>query len=86
MPVLLKAAGLSVAGAQLSADEMRALAREALAKGDPARGEALYRRSELACVSCHAIGGAGGKIGPDLTSIGASAPADYLVEIGRAHV
>ena len=80
VPVLLKAAGLSVAGAQLSVDEMRALAQEALAKGDPARGEALYRREELACVSCHAIGGAGGKLGPDLTSIGASAPADYLVE------
>ncbi len=80
VPVLLKAAGLSVAGAQLSAEEMRALAQEALAKGDPARGEALYRREELACVACHAIGGAGGKLGPDLTSIGASAPADYLVE------
>jgi putative heme-binding domain-containing protein len=31
-------------------------------------------------MACHAIGGAGGKLGPDLTSIGASAPADYLVE------
>jgi putative heme-binding domain-containing protein len=40
----------------------------------------VYRRAELACVTCHAIGGAGGKVGPDLTSIGASAPGDYLVE------
>ncbi len=78
--VLLKAAGLAVAGVQLTAAEMQALAREALAKGDAARGEQLYRRGELACVACHAIGGAGGKIGPDLTSIGASAPPDYLVE------
>ena len=31
-------------------------------------------------MACHAIGGAGGKVGPDLTSIGASAPPDYLVE------
>jgi putative heme-binding domain-containing protein len=31
-------------------------------------------------VTCHSIGGAGGKVGPDLTSIGASAPLDYLVE------
>jgi len=29
---------------------------------------------------CHAIGGAGGKVGPDLTSIGASAQPDYLLE------
>jgi putative heme-binding domain-containing protein len=49
-------------------------------KGDAARGELIYRRQELGCVSCHAIGGVGGKVGPDLTSIGASAQPDYLVE------
>jgi putative heme-binding domain-containing protein len=49
-------------------------------KGDAARGEHIYRRAELACLTCHAIGGAGGKVGPDLTSIGASAPVNYLVE------
>jgi len=31
-------------------------------------------------MSCHAIGGVGGRVGPDMTSIGASAPMDYLVE------
>ena len=31
-------------------------------------------------MKCHAIGGAGGKVGPDLISIGASAPTDYLIE------
>jgi len=49
-------------------------------EGNPANGENVYRRPDLGCVSCHAIGGAGGKVGPDLTSIGASAPADYLIE------
>ena len=78
--VLLKAAGLSVSGTPLSAAELQALAKEALAKGDAVRGENFYRRAELACTACHAIGGAGGRIGPDLTSIGASAPPDYLVE------
>ena len=48
--------------------------------GDPSRGETIYRRPELGCVACHAIGGIGGEVGPDLTSIGASAPTDYLVE------
>src|SRR5260221_8106391 len=65
---------------QISPADLRALAQDALAKGDPARGELVYRRAELACMACHAIGGAGGKVGPDLTSIGASAPPDYLVE------
>ena len=77
---LTKAAGLALSELKLSAAEMLALAQEALTKGDAARGERIYRRTELACVACHAIGGAGGKVGPDLTSIGASAPPDYLVE------
>ncbi len=80
VPVLMKQAGLTLSNVQLSGADLQAMAREALAKGDAARGELIYRRTELACVACHAIGGAGGKLGPDLTSIGASAPADYLVE------
>ena len=77
---LIKSAGLTLTEAQLSPAELQAMAREAMAAGDAARGEKIYRRAELACISCHAIGGAGGKVGPDLTSIGASAPTDYLVE------
>lgn len=46
--------------------------------GDPSEGEMIYRR--IGCVACHAIGGAGGKLGPDLTSLGASAPLDYAIE------
>ena len=48
--------------------------------GDPAAGERLYFSPALSCVQCHAIGGVGGKLGPDLTTIGASAPLDYVVE------
>lgn len=49
-------------------------------EGNAARGEQIYRRPELACATCHAIGGIGGQVGPDMTSLGASAPVDYLVE------
>jgi len=48
--------------------------------GDAARGEWVYRRAELQCAQCHRIGGVGGLVGPDLTSIGVQAPADYLLE------
>lgn len=45
---------------------------------DPADGEIQYRKA--GCTMCHAIGGAGGKLGPDLSSLGASAPLDYVIE------
>ena len=48
--------------------------------GDPARGEAVFRRSQLGCYQCHALGGAGGRVGPDLSGIGTSAQLDYLIE------
>ncbi|MEM8488737.1 MAG: PVC-type heme-binding CxxCH protein [Bacteroidota bacterium] len=48
--------------------------------GDPVAGEAIYRRPGLGCLRCHAIGGAGGQVGPDLSSVGANAPTDYIIE------
>jgi putative heme-binding domain-containing protein len=60
--------------------DIPAMAKSAFEKGDARRGELIYRRPALACTACHAIGGAGGKVGPDMTSIGASAPMDYLIE------
>ncbi|MFO0879274.1 MAG: c-type cytochrome [Gemmataceae bacterium] len=32
------------------------------------------------CLKCHAVGGSGGQVGPDLSSIGAAAQVDYLIE------
>jgi putative heme-binding domain-containing protein len=48
--------------------------------GDPVRGEVVYRREASQCLKCHAIGGAGGLVGPDMLSLGASAQLDYIVE------
>ncbi|MGE0759707.1 MAG: sorbosone dehydrogenase, partial [Pirellulaceae bacterium] len=49
-------------------------------EGNAARGEEIYRRTEMQCLKCHAIAGAGGRVGPDLASIGATVQVDYLVE------
>jgi putative membrane-bound dehydrogenase-like protein len=38
--------------------------------GDPRRGQMLFNNPTVGCSTCHAIGYHGGKIGPDLTSIG----------------
>lgn len=75
-----KAGGLAADTTALTGEVIKDLAAKAAANGDPFRGEFVYRRADLACVTCHSIGGAGGKVGPDMTSIGASAQIDYLVE------
>ena len=77
---LPRSSGLKDEDITLSKSEIMALSKLVNKSGDPIKGEMVYRKLELGCVSCHAIGGAGGKVGPDLTSIGASAPLDYLVE------
>jgi putative heme-binding domain-containing protein len=77
---LARGANLESESEALSAEEMKKLAEDASAEGRAARGERVFRRKELSCVTCHAIGGVGGKVGPDLTSIGASAQMDYLIE------
>ncbi len=64
----------------LTAAEVEQFVQEVRTTGNAARGEAIYRRKELACMNCHALGGAGGQVGPELASIGASAPIDYLIE------
>jgi putative heme-binding domain-containing protein len=76
---LTKAGDLAAARKPPTADEVKAMVADA-AKADPARGEVIFRRRELQCFACHGIGGAGGQVGPDMTSIGASAQPDYLVE------
>jgi len=77
---LQDAAGLKPMKTALTLEEMGAVMARVAKEGDPHQGEAVYRRAALQCAVCHAIGGAGGVIGPDLLSIGSSAPVDYLIE------
>lgn len=64
----------------LDAEQIAALAAEAKEAGNPVKGEAVFRRQELACLNCHALGGAGGLIGPDLSSLGTSSPTETIIE------
>ena len=41
-----------------------------LSSGDIRRGQIVFNGPKAACVTCHAIGYVGGKLGPDLTRIG----------------
>jgi putative heme-binding domain-containing protein len=41
-----------------------------LKDGDVRRGQSIFNSQKAACFSCHTVGYLGGKVGPDLTSIG----------------
>lgn len=77
---LTKAGGITSQAVELTPAEMAEIVAEIRTRGDAASGEAIFRRHDLTCFKCHAIGGAGGKVGPDLLSIGTSAQMDYLVD------
>ncbi len=77
---LKMAGGVKQMDKPLTGPEMAAMVEKVKKSGDPARGEAVYRRQQLLCMTCHAIGESGGVLGPNLVSIGASAPVDYLIE------
>ncbi len=77
---LRTAGGVKQMNQTLTPEQMTAMVAKVKAQGDPARGEAIYRRQQMLCLSCHAIGDGGGVLGPNLVSIGGSAPVDYLIE------
>jgi len=77
---LTRAGGLKPITAMPPPDELAALLRDIGEKGDSARGEAIYRRDNLRCGTCHAIGGGGGKVGPDLSSLGGSSQVVHILE------
>ena len=61
------------------ATRVTALLADARARGDVARGAALFASGRLACLGCHQVAGQGGKIGPDLAAAGLCIPPDELV-------
>ncbi len=77
---LVKAGGLTFGARVLSPKELKEMVADVAKIGDAARGEKVFRRADQLCLRCHAIGGAGGQVGPDLSSIGGSAQVDYLIE------
>ena len=77
--VLSKAAGLEAEAKLPTKEEMDTLVAEVAARGNPDRGEAIFRRAEMNCMKCHAIGGAAGGVGPELSALGLSSPVDYVV-------
>lgn len=77
--VLSDAAGLGEDPPPPTAEEIQQLLADVATKGDPHRGEAVFRRADLNCMKCHSLSKAGGDVGPDLAAVGSISPPDYLL-------
>ncbi len=78
--LLSDTAGIGGTAKPMTSDQRLALIKRIETEGDPHRGQWVYRRAELNCVQCHAISGAGGKVGPDLSGVGVTSPTEYLLD------
>lgn len=65
---------------RLMAEDRDSLTSDVVNLGDPFRGEQVFRRSEMACMSCHGIGSVGPSIGPNLVAVGTAASPSYMIE------
>src|SRR5439155_26463326 len=62
-------------------DQMKLARFEPYLNGaDAERGRAVFFGGKVACSVCHAVGSEGGKVGPDLTKIGAIRSGRDLLE------
>ena len=51
-----------------------------LRDGNVERGRTVFESAKVACLTCHAVGNRGGKVGPDLTRVGAIRSGRDLLE------
>ena len=77
--VLSKIAGIADVKPPTAA-EIQQLVADVAAHGNPARGEAIFRSADVGCMKCHSVSKAGGQVGPDLSAVGGTSPAEYLVK------
>jgi putative heme-binding domain-containing protein len=77
--VLAAAANVATENRASSPEEIKRLLA-LVQKGDPNRGEEIFRSVNTGCMNCHAIAGAGGDVGPDLSTVGTTAQPDFLIE------
>ncbi|MCC7377673.1 MAG: c-type cytochrome [Verrucomicrobiales bacterium] len=64
---------------ELGVNDIPALAAEVKSAGDPVKGQRIFERQELGCVSCHAVNGAPGKLGPDLGALGTAQNLEFII-------
>jgi putative membrane-bound dehydrogenase-like protein len=73
--LLARGPGLPNADRQKVIDELMPLTERG---GDPAAGKLVFQKN---CATCHTHGGAGGKVGPDLTGMAVHPKSHLLIEV-----
>ena len=75
-----RAGSLAPIGASLSPAQRKELISEMSKSGNASRGREIYLRPALVCATCHAVNGTGGKVGPDLSTVGTYMTPESLLE------
>ncbi len=76
--ILNRSLGASGKPPEYSETFVKQLVGDAAKSGAVVRGAVLFKN--LACASCHRVGGSGGEIGPDLTAIGTTLSPQRIAE------
>ena len=75
--MLMAIAGIDSAVPTYTQEYVELIVQRAKSEGNAAEGRKIYEQSS--CLACHAVGGTGGKIGPDLSALSRGLPIDMIV-------
>lgn len=75
--LLMAIAGIDAAVPTYTQEYVALIVQRAKSEGNAAEGRKIY--DQTGCVACHAVGGTGGKIGPDLSALSRGLPIDMIV-------
>jgi len=59
---------------------VRRIAADVTKSNGSANGAKVFAGAKTACISCHQIGGKGGKVGPDLSKLAIERPVEKIIE------
>lgn len=74
------AGSLKPVGMSMTYDQQQKLLAAAAKNGNASRGRQIYLRPTLVCTTCHQVNGQGGKLGPDLSTIGTFMTPSSILE------
>lgn len=75
-----RAGSVKAIGTSLSPAQRTKLLADMRSSGNASRGREIYLRATLVCATCHAVKGDGGKVGPDLSTVGAYMTPESILE------